>query len=317
MLDGSVEAVSSKVLPSVVQINVANGTTGGTGSGIILSKDGQILTNNHVVETVANGGSITVLFNDGTTASATVVGRDPLTDIAVIKAEGKSDLTPATLGKSSGLKVGQDVAAIGSPFGLQGTVTTGIVSALNRPVNAGRPESATTSTNVYPAIQTDAAINPGNSGGPLVDMNGNVIGIDASIRSTSASSTDQSGSIGVGFAIPIDLASNIAGQIISGQTVVHAKLGVGVADAVASDAITTEGALVKQVTADSAGANAGLQSSDVVTALNGNPVNGADALVADIRSYSPGDKVTLTVRRNGQSSEVSVTLASDGGKATP
>ncbi len=316
VLNGSVEAVAKKVMPSVVQINVADGQTAGTGSGIILTTDGMIMTNNHVVESVAKGGSITVLFNDGTSAKATIVGRDPLTDIAVIKVQGKSGLTPATLGKSANVQVGQNVVAIGSPLGLQGTVTSGIVSALNRPVSAGSSETGASNTDVYPAIQTDAPINPGNSGGPLADMNGNIIGVDASIASTNTSSSQQAGSVGLGFAIPMDLASNIASQIMDGNTVVHAKLGASVADAVAADGITAEGAQIKAVTSGSAAAKAGLQSGDVVTSVNGVTINDAQGLVAEIRSFSPGQSVTLTVQRSGNATQLKATLDSDGGQPT-
>ncbi|HLR85456.1 MAG TPA: trypsin-like peptidase domain-containing protein, partial [Nocardioidaceae bacterium] len=208
--DGTIEAVAKKVRPSVVQINVQGSGMADSGTGIIISKDGTIVTNNHVVAAAAERGSITVSFNDNSTAKAEIVGQDPVTDIAVVKAEDVSGLKPATLGSSSDLRVGQDVVAVGSPFGLESTVTSGIVSALNRPVAAG--DSTGGSSNVYPAIQTDAAINPGNSGGPLVDMNGNVVGINSSIRSNSSGT--QAGSIGLGFAIPIDLARNIAKQLI-------------------------------------------------------------------------------------------------------
>ena len=182
--DGSVEQVAAKVLPSVVKIDVSGSEGAGSGSGIILSSDGEILTNNHVAAVAGDGGSMTVFFNDGTSAKASVVGTDPLTDTAVIKAEGVSGLTPATIGKSADLKVGEGVVAIGSPFGLDSTVTSGIVSALNRPVDVGSDSEGNSTT--YPAIQTDAAINPGNSGGALVDMDGNVVGINSSIRTASS-----------------------------------------------------------------------------------------------------------------------------------
>ena len=178
--DGSVEAVANAVLPSVVTIQVAGQQGQGSGSGIILSADGTILTNNHVVEVAAGGGTVRVYFADGSSAPAKVLGTDPLTDTAVIKADGVCGLTPATIGKSANLDVGQEVVAFGSPFGLDSTVTSGIVSALDRPVNVGTDSQGNSTT--YPAIQTDAAINPGNSGGPLVDMTGAVVGINSSIR---------------------------------------------------------------------------------------------------------------------------------------
>ena len=183
--DGSVESVAQQVLPSVVEIDVSGPEGAGSGSGIILTSDGQILTNNHVVELVGDSGSMEVSFTDGSHAKASIVGVDPLTDTAVIQAEDVSGLTPATIGSSDSLQVGQGVVAIGSPFGLDATVTSGIVSALERPVDVGSDGQG--NSTVYPAIQTDAAINPGNSGGPLVDMAGHVVGINASIRTTGSS----------------------------------------------------------------------------------------------------------------------------------
>ncbi|MGI8614785.1 MAG: S1C family serine protease [Nocardioidaceae bacterium] len=313
---GSVESVANKLLPSVVQINVAGQQGAGNGTGIVLSKDGLILTNNHVVELAASGGSITVLLNDGSVTKASIVGRDPLTDIAVIKAAGVSNLTPASLGSSSNLAVGQQVVAIGSPFGLESTVTTGIVSALNRPVTTGS-DTGSTST-VFPGIQTDAAINPGNSGGPLVDMAGNVIGINSAIQTDTSSMTgSQGGSIGLGFAIPIDLARAIANQLAHGQTPTHAKIGVSVSDDVQSDHITTTGAVVRQVTAGSAGQQAGLRVGDVITGVDHQAVTSSDGLVALIRSHRPGDTVMLTYERNGSPHTTDVTLDSDGGSLTP
>ena len=201
----------------MVKIYATGQQGSGSGSGIILTDDGQILTNNHVVEIAADGGELAVSFNDGSTAKATIVGRDPLTDLAVIQAEGVSGLTPATLGDSDDLAVGQQVVAVGSPFGLESTVTTGIVSALNRPVTT-QGESSTDPTTIFPAIQTDAAINPGNSGGPLIDMNGQVVGIDSAIRTASSSAGEQGGSIGLGFAIPINDAVPIVEQLRNGET---------------------------------------------------------------------------------------------------
>ncbi len=241
--DGSVEQVAAAVLPSVVKLDVSNGQQAGSGSGIILSSDGQILTNNHVAEVAGNGGQITVSFSDGTHAPATIVGTDPLTDTAVVQAEGVSGLTPATIGSSSDVAVGEEVVAIGSPFGLDATVTSGIVSALARPVNVG--SDAAGNATVYPAIQTDAAINPGNSGGPLVDLQGHVIGINSSIQSTSTTG-GESGSIGLGFAIPIDEVLPVIDQMKNGETPTHAKLGVSVED-VATGAQVADGAQIRTI----------------------------------------------------------------------
>ena len=310
--DGSVEAVASAVLPSVVSIKVSTGQGGGEGTGIVLSSDGLILTNNHVVADAASGGSISVTFNDGTSADASIVGRDPVTDLAVIKAKGVSGLTKATLGSSANLDPGQQVVAIGSPLGLQGTVTSGIVSALNRPVRTGDATGTENVSTVIDAIQTDAAINPGNSGGPLVNLKGEVVGINSAIASLGASAGGQSGSIGLGFSIPIDQARTIAKQLIDSGTATHAQLGVSVRDAsTASSSAFSDGALVAAVTAGGAAEKAGLAQGDVITKVGDRPVDSADALIAAVRSHRPGDAVVLTYSRNGNESTARVTLGSD------
>ena len=311
---GAVETVAKNVLPSVVQINVKGANSSGSGTGIIISSDGQILTNNHVVEAAADKGTITVSFSDNTITQATILGRDTLTDLAVIKAN-KTGLTPAKLGNSTSLKVGQEVVAIGSPFGLESTVTSGIISALNRPVSSSDGTDGGQST-VFPAIQTDAAINPGNSGGPLVDLNGEVVGINSAIRSSPSISGD-AGSIGLGFAIPIDLAKSVSKSLVNGDKVEHARIGLTVSNAVDGDGITAVGAEVKKITADSAGAKAGLKVGDIVTSLNGHPIGSADALVSSIRGFSPGDKVEITYRRGDKTETTEAILDSDGGKLTP
>ncbi|RNM12400.1 S1C family serine protease [Nocardioides pocheonensis] len=320
---GSVEKVAATVLPSVVKINVSGSSGSGSGSGIVLKDDGTILTNNHVVSLAADGGSITVNFNDGRTAKATVVGTDKVTDMAVIKAEGVSGLTPATIGKSSDLRVGQSVVAIGSPYGLNSTVTTGIVSALNRPVSVSTAEEqapqfpgfgqqqqqgqADLST-TYPAIQTDAAINPGNSGGPLVDMSGRVVGVNSSIR-TADGSTDSGGSIGLGFAIPIDEVLPIVNQIIDGQKPTHARLAVSVSDVQGNT--LTQGAQLQTVDSGGAADKAGLQKGDVITKVDDDVIDGSESLVATIRGHRPGDQVTLTYLRDGKTQTTTATLGSD------
>jgi putative serine protease PepD len=311
--NGSAEQVAAEMLPSVVKITVMSPQGSGSGSGIILSSDGEILTNNHVAEG-AQGGRMTVSFNDGTTAPATIVGTDPLTDLAVIKAKGVSGLDPATLGHSDQLDVGEAVVAIGSPFGLDATVTTGIVSALNRPVSVGQTQDTATT---YPAIQTDAAINPGNSGGPLVNMRGEVVGINSSIR-TAATTSGQAGSIGLGFAIPIDNVLPVVDQLRNGETPTHARLGVGVVDATSKDGLVT-GAGIERVDPSSAAADAGLQRGDVVTKVDDIVITGYQSLVATIRGHRPGDQVTLTVVHAGSGSTpetVTATLGSDAGHAS-
>jgi putative serine protease PepD len=309
--DGTIAQVAQEVLPSVVKIEVSSAQGAGSGSGIVLSSDGQILTNNHVVEAAGDSGSISVSFNDGSSAPAKILGTDPLTDTAVIQAEDVDGLTPITIGKSSDLQVGEGVVAIGSPFGLESTVTTGIVSALDRPVDVGSDSQGNSTT--YPAIQTDAAINPGNSGGPLVDMNGHLVGINSSIRTSSSSSTEQGGSIGLGFAIPIDEVNPIVDQMIDGETPTHARLGIQVSDVAASTGTSevTEGAQVQEVTSGSTADSAGLEAGDVITKVDDKLITGADSLVATIRSYRPGDTVTLTYEHDGDTQTAKLELDSD------
>lgn len=303
--EGTIERVAADVLPSVVHISVGNASSGGNGTGIILSEDGLILTNHHVIELVEDGGDIVVSFSDGTRADASIVGSDWTTDLAVIRAAGVSDLQPARLGESESIQVGQQVVAIGSPFGLESTVTTGIVSALNRPVTSGGPDPEESTT--WPAIQTDAAINPGNSGGPLVDLAGQVVGINTAIRTDSG----RAGSIGLGFAIPIDLAKRVADLLADGQQVEHARIGIMVRAALADNQLVTTGAEIVEVTSGSAGDDAGLQEGDIITGLNDLPVVSGDALVAGIRQFQPGAEVELTVQRDGETITVAVTLGSD------
>ncbi|MBJ7337866.1 trypsin-like peptidase domain-containing protein [Mycolicibacterium sp.] len=306
---GSVEQVAAKVVPSVVKLETDMGRQSEEGSGIILSTDGLILTNNHVVA-AANGGpgaptgvQTKVTFANGATTTFKVVGTDPSSDIAVVQAAGASGLTPITLGSSGNLRVGQDVVAIGSPLGLEGTVTTGIVSALNRPVAAGG--DAQNQNTVLDAIQTDAAINPGNSGGALVNMNGELVGVNSAIATLGGDSgQSQSGSIGLGFAIPVDQAKRIADELIQSGTASHASLGVQVGNDAGVD-----GAKIVDVTAGGAAAAAGLPSGVVVTKVDDRVIGSADALVAAVRSRAPGDKVTLTyLDSSGKPQTVDVTL---------
>ncbi len=326
--DGSVEQVAATLLPSVVSVLSSSSGSSGEGSGIILSSDGMILTNNHVI---SGATSLGVQFNDGTTAEATVVGADSTDDLAVIKATGVSGLTTATLGSSADLQIGQGVIAVGSPLGLSATVTSGIVSALNRPVRTSSAEDqqqqqqqqqlpgrsqqqSQTSTNqdtVMNAIQTDAAINPGNSGGPLVDMSGHVIGINSAIASLSSSSSSEGGSIGVGFAIPIDQAKRIAQEIIDTGKATHAVLGASVGDATdGNNSLLTVGAKIADITAGSGAANAGLQTGDVITKVGDQHVDSADALIAAVRSAAPNSQVGITYTRGTTSDTVTVTLGS-------
>jgi len=310
---GSVEEVAKEVLPSVVKINVTGQQGSGSGSGIIIGSDGVILTNNHVVDMASGGGSLTVNFSDGTSARATVVGTDPLTDLAVIKAQDVSGLQVAKLNASNTVDVGENVVAIGSPFGLEATVTSGIISALNRPVSIGDDSSGTDTT--YPAIQTDAAINPGNSGGPLVNMNGEVIGINSSIRTASSGLGSEGGSIGLGFAIPIANVLPIVDQLRNGETATHARLGVTVGNAAQDDGLVT-GAQIQSVAKGSAADKADLKAGDVVTKVEDELITGSESLVATIRGMRPGDSVTITVVRGQDSHELKATLDSDEGNAS-
>ena len=311
----AVEQVAARLLPSVVSIEErAPDGSGGEGTGVVLSADGLILTNNHVVAQAANGGTLSVTLHNGSTSSATIVGRDPVTDLAVIRAKGVSGLRPAALGRSATLRVGESVVAIGSPLGLQGSVTSGIVSALDRPVRTGAEAgSGDTTSTVIDAVQTDAAINTGNSGGPLVDLAGQVVGINSAIASLGTGS-GQSGSIGVGFSIPIDQARRIAKQLIASGHATHAQLGVKVRDAVSSDSSGTQGAYLAAITAGGGAGAAGLQAGDIVSRVASRPIDGADALIAAIRSHRPGQKVSITYVRGGTTHVTTVTLGNDAAR---
>lgn len=287
---GSVEQVAAKVLPSVVKLETIMGRSSEEGSGVILSADGLVLTNAHVVQAAGEpGAKTTATIAGGKNSPFTVVGIDPATDIAVIRITGASGLTPVALGSSANLVVGQSVVAIGSPLGLDGTVTTGIVSSLNRPVfTAGQAGNQDT---VLDAIQTDAAINPGNSGGALVNLNGELVGINSAIATMGGDSSGetQGGSIGLGFAIPVDQAKRIADQLIANGHATHASLGVRV-----GNDKEIQGARIVEVVAGGAAEKAGIPNGAVVTKVDNRPVNSADGLVAAVRSKAPGDKVTLT-----------------------
>jgi len=309
----SYAAIAAQVLPSVVSVNVSGGGQQDTGSGVILRSDGYILTNNHVVAAAANGGSVSAVFNDGSTADAHIVGTDQEDDLAVIKVD-KTGLPAATLGSSSAVRVGDPVLAVGSPLGLSGTVTSGIVSALNRPVDTtdqqqnvdpfGNP-GPTTAT-VISAIQTDAAINPGNSGGPLVNGSGAVVGINSAIASTSSPLGGQAGNIGVGFAIPIDQAKVIAKELIENGHAAHPLMGVSLADA--TDSNGNDLARVQAVSSGGPAEKTGIKVGDVIVAVGGKTTSGADAVIAAIRTHQPGDRVAVTIERNGVRKTVTMTL---------
>lgn len=302
---GSVEAVAGNVLPSVVSIKVMTGRGMAEGSGSIISEDGYVMTNNHVVESArASQSQIVVTLNDGTDHEADFVAGDPNTDVAVVKMRDVSGLPVMKFGDSNSVKVGQEVVAIGSPLGLSATVTSGIVSALNRPVRAGG--SGTGESSLIDAIQTDAAINPGNSGGPLVDIEGNQIGMNSVIASTSRMS-GEAGSIGLGFAIPSNFARRVASQLIESGEASQPMIGIQL---ISNSNVA--GAVIAEVTPDGPGAAAGLKSEEVITRMNDRRIDSADALIAAVRSSDFGETITLRVEdANGENPrDVQVTLTS-------
>ena len=303
---GSVADIAARVLPSVVSIEIRSGDTGDTGSGVLIDEQGHIVTNNHVISLAATDQSarITVVFNDGrhTRVPGTIIGRDPETDLAVVKV-AVSGSTVARLGDSEQLRVGDPVVAVGSPLGLAGTVTTGIVSAIDRPVRLQGGESDTNA--VIDAVQTDAAVNPGNSGGPLVDATGTVVGINTAIRTLGG---DSSGSIGLGFAIPINTARGVAQELIRSGKVVHSTIGVSARSATDG---TTDGAQIQDVTAGGPAAAAGVREGDVIVAVAGRSVADADELVVAVQSHPVGSAVPVVLNRAGRSLTVTVTLAAE------
>jgi S1-C subfamily serine protease len=307
---GSIADIAKRVLPVVVSVEVSSSAGSGTGSGVVIDGNGYVLTNNHVVSQIATSGSGTlrVRFNDQSAAVARIAGRDPKTDLAVLKVD-KPGLRVASLGDSSKIAVGDPVIAVGSPLGLASTVTSGIVSALNRPVRLGGEggNSGSDTNAVINAIQTDASINPGNSGGALVDSSGAVIGINSAIA-TLSTGAGQAGSIGLGFAIPINEAREIAQQLIRTGKVQHATLGV-TARSVTDGA--RDGALVERVDAGSSAAQAGIKAGDVITRVGGRLVGGSDDLVVQVRSRKVGEKVELTYVRGGRTAKVTATLHGD------
>ncbi|WP_374228765.1 S1C family serine protease [Streptomyces sp. ET3-23] len=312
---GSVSWIAARALPGVVTIHVSGSGESGTGTGCVLDKQGHILTNNHVVQPAGQTGSITVTFNGGETARATVVGRDSGYDLAVIKVSGVSGLTPLPLGNSDSVHVGDSVVAIGAPFDLPGTVTTGIISAKERPITAGGKQEGTDISYVD-ALQTDAAINPGNSGGPLMDSAGRVVGINSAIRSAGGTSGEpgqsggtQGGSIGLGFAIPVNQARRVAEQLINTGRATHPVIGVTL-----DMAYTGDGARVntKGVTPGGPGDKAGLRPGDVIGAVDGVRVHNGQELIVRIRSHRPGDRLRLTIGRDGREQTAALTLGSAG-----
>jgi len=341
----TITAVAQSASSSVVTISVTSDTASGTGSGVVIDNQGHILTNTHVVtlEGKTSTGAISVRSSSGSLYPATLVGIDPLSDLAVIKVEKPTDLTVAQFADSTKLNVGDTAIAIGAPLGLSGTVTNGIVSALNRSITIassavpkttssqdqaptpntgnpfdlwqfdtpGVPTPATSSATIsLPVIQTDAAINPGNSGGALLDAEGHVIGINVAIA-TAGSAAGGSGSIGVGFAIPANLAKRISGEIIATGSATHGLLGASILDVTQDSAQAksrTVGASVKEVPAGGAAAAGGIRVGDIITGFNGLPITGASDLTAQVRALASGAKAEITIVRNGTASTVTVTL---------
>ncbi|HEY5855605.1 MAG TPA: trypsin-like peptidase domain-containing protein [Aldersonia sp.] len=297
-----VGAVADAVLPAVVSIQVALGDNASTGSGVVIDGDGYIVTNNHVISMAASdpaNSTLQVVFSDGAKVPGGIVGRDIKTDLAVVKVD-VDNLTVAEMGKSADVQVGEDVVAVGSPLGLSKTVTSGIVSALHRPVRLSGEGTDTDA--VIDAVQTDAAINPGNSGGPLVDVDGHVIGINSAIRSESG------GSVGLGFAIPADVVTDVAQALIRDGEVRHPDLGIN-ARSVVNDAIS--GAEVANVRAGSPAQQAGIVEGDVIVKVGDREVTSADELVVAVQSQGIGAVVPVTLIRDGRPVEVTVTLGSD------
>ncbi|MEK9957071.1 MAG: trypsin-like peptidase domain-containing protein [Actinomycetota bacterium] len=289
--------LAAQAQPAVVQLNVGDGSQGGTGSGFVISEDGYIVTNHHVAGGVGENGTVEVVFSDESTATGTLVGSDAGYDLAVVKVN-RDGLPSLPLGTSSDVGVGEVAVALGSPLGLQGTVTSGIVSALERPVTAGGQGS----TSFINAIQTDAAINPGNSGGPLLNGSGEVIGVNTAIATLGAVG-GAAGSIGLGFAIPIDTAQRIVDEIISTGSSSTPVIGVSL-----DTSFPGPGARVAEVTPGSGADEAGLLDGDVITAIDGDVIAESTELIVSIRSNAPGDSVELTILRDGRTQDVTVTL---------
>ncbi|MGW1586623.1 S1C family serine protease [Streptomyces sp. NPDC002386] len=316
---GTIANVASKALPSTVTIEAESTSgEGGTGTGFVFDTQGHIVTNNHVVADAVNGGKLSATFPDGRKYDAEVVGHAQGYDVAVIKLKNApSDLKPLALGNSDRVAVGDETIAIGAPFGLSNTVTTGIISAKNRPV-ASSDGSSSSKASYMSALQTDASINPGNSGGPLLNASGAVIGINSAIQSSSSGGfgSGQSGSIGLGFAIPINQAKYVAQQLIKSGKPVYAKIGASVSleDSTAGAKITDQGASGSAAVETGGPADkAGLKPGDVITKLDDHVIDSGPTLIGEIWTHKPGDKVTITYKRGGQERTVDLTLGSRAG----
>jgi putative serine protease PepD len=297
---GSIAGIARRIQPAVVTIDIRSATSSGNGSGFIISKDGYILTNNHVAEPGDRGGSLTVVFHDGSTLPARIIGRDPGSDVAVLKV-AKNDLPAVEFADSDKASVGDPVIAFGSPLGLNGTVTTGIISALERPVKTGGREGGEEA--YMAAIQTDAAINPGNSGGPLVDGDGRVLGVDSAIA-TIPGETGKAGSIGLGFAIPMNQAKRTAEQLIANGKATTTVIG---ADLDRDTKLPNGGVRVTSVP-DGPAKAAGLRAGDVIIRLNNRVIGDAVDLIALVRKLPPGARANIVFLRAGRATTTTITL---------
>ncbi|MEV8391466.1 MULTISPECIES: trypsin-like peptidase domain-containing protein [unclassified Streptomyces] len=315
----SVAGIAASALPSVVTLHVSGSGEQGTGTGFVLDRQGHILTNNHVVDPAGSSGEISVTFSGGQTARAELIGKDTGYDLAVVKVTGVSGLKPLPLGNSDSVQVGDPVVAIGAPFDLSNTVTSGIISAKQRPITAGGEKGDGSDISYVDALQTDAPINPGNSGGPLVDTRARVIGINSAIRAADSGTGltgGQSGSIGLGFAIPINQGKRVAEELINTGKATHPVIGVSLDMEYAGDGarVGDEGADGgPAVTAGGPGAKAGIKPGDVITEVNGRRVHSGEELIIKIRAHRPGDQLELTLTRGGKERTMKLTLGSADG----
>ncbi|WTX92472.1 trypsin-like peptidase domain-containing protein [Streptomyces sp. NBC_00637] len=315
----SVAGIAARALPGVVTLHVSGSGEAATGTGFVLDSRGYILTNNHVVAPAGGDGGITVVFNGGQTAEAEVVGRDSGYDLAVVRVTGVKGLEPLPLGNSDNVRVGDPVVAIGAPFDLEGTVTSGIISARERPITAGGESGDGSDVSYVDALQTDAPINPGNSGGPLLDARGQVIGINSAIRSAAdgtGSGSTQAGSIGLGFAIPVNQGKRVAEELINTGRATHPVIGVTLDMGYAGDGArigTADGAAGSPVTEGGPADRAGVRAGDVVTEIDGRPVHSGEELIVKTRAHRPGDRLALTIERDGRERTLTLVLGSSGG----
>ncbi|WP_406374387.1 trypsin-like peptidase domain-containing protein [Streptomyces sp. NBC_00647] len=315
----SVAGIAAHALPSVVTLHVRGSEEEGTGTGFVLDGRGHILTNNHVIEPAGGSGEISVTFSGGETAKAEVVGHDSGYDLAVVKVSGVRGLAPMPLGNSDNVQVGDPVVAIGAPFDLANTVTSGIISAKERPITAGGEKGDGTDVSYVDALQTDAPINPGNSGGPLLDTRARVIGINSAIRSADSGSglgSGQAGSIGLGFAIPVNQAKRVAEELINTGSATHPVIGVTLDMEYGGDGarVTAKAAGGgPAVSAGGPGAKAGIKAGDVITEVDGLRVHSGEELIVKTRAHRPGDRLRLTLRRGGAEKTVTLVLGSANG----